>query len=110
MKLVSSHGGYSIGVYSEKSEDPAKDKAKVYKMMRDNRIRYFAPANYSDGSDLDMLEIASTGNTTEVPKKTFSLQFKAKKKGTTVIRADGDISVTNASGEKFSMWSNQVSS
>lgn len=55
MKLVSSHGGYSIGVYSEKSEDPAKDKAKVYKMMRDNRIRYFAPANYSDGSDLDML-------------------------------------------------------
>ncbi|MEE0835561.1 MAG: haloacid dehalogenase-like hydrolase, partial [Clostridia bacterium] len=29
--------------------------AKVYKMMRDNRIRYFAPANYSDGSDLDML-------------------------------------------------------
>lgn len=24
-------------------------------MMRDNRIRYFAPANYSDGSDLDML-------------------------------------------------------
>lgn len=27
MKLVSSHGGYSIGVYSEKSEDPAKDKA-----------------------------------------------------------------------------------
>lgn len=55
MKLVSSHGGYSIGVYSEKSEDPAKDKAKVYKMIRDNRIRYFAPANYSDGSDLDML-------------------------------------------------------
>lgn len=55
MKLVSSHGGYSIGVYSEKSEDPAKDKAKVYKMMRDNRIRYFAPADYSDGSDLDML-------------------------------------------------------
>lgn len=55
-----------------------------------------------------MLEIASTGNTAEVPKKTFSLQFKAKKKGTTIIRADGDISVTNASGEKFSMWSNQV--
>lgn len=24
-------------------------------MIRDNRIRYFAPANYSDGSDLDML-------------------------------------------------------
>lgn len=24
-------------------------------MMRDNRIRYFAPADYSDGSDLDML-------------------------------------------------------
>ncbi len=33
-------------------------------------------------------------------KRPFPCQFKAKKKGTTIIRADGDISVTNASGEK----------
>ena len=41
-------------------------------------------------------------------KYTCKVVVKAKKKGTTIIRADGDISVTNASGEKFSMWSNQV--
>ena len=31
------------------------DKAKVYKMMRDNRIRYYAMADYSDGAELDEL-------------------------------------------------------
>ena len=51
MKLVNSYGGHSIGVY-----DPATgNKAKVYKMMHDNRIRYFAPADYTEGSQLDLL-------------------------------------------------------
>ena len=31
------------------------DKTKVRKMMRDDRIRYFAPADYRDGSELDTL-------------------------------------------------------
>ncbi|MDU3383947.1 MAG: haloacid dehalogenase-like hydrolase, partial [Veillonella sp.] len=40
-----------IGVY-----DPfKKDKEKVYKMMRHHRIRYYAPADYSNGSKLDTL-------------------------------------------------------
>ena len=51
MKLVNSNGGHSIGVYDPKSQK----KEKVYKMMRDNRIKYFTPADYSDGSDLDKL-------------------------------------------------------
>lgn len=51
MKLVNQYGGYSIGVYSAVT----KDKSKVYKMMRDNRIRYFAPADYSPGTELDTL-------------------------------------------------------
>ena len=51
MKLVNTYGGHSIGVYSAIT----KDKAKVYKMMRDNRIRYYAMADYSDGAELDML-------------------------------------------------------
>lgn len=51
MKLVNSYGGHSVGVY-----DPARaDKSKVYKMMRDNRIRYFAPADYTEGSELERL-------------------------------------------------------
>ena len=51
MSLVNANGGHSIGVY-----DPIKkDKDKVYKMMRHHRIRYYAPADYSNGSKLDTL-------------------------------------------------------
>lgn len=51
MKLVTVNGGHSIGVYDPETQD----KAKVLKMTRDRRIRYFAAADYSDGSDLDSL-------------------------------------------------------
>ena len=51
MKLVNTYGGHSIGVYSAVTHD----KAKVYKMMRDNRIRYYAMADYLDGAELDEL-------------------------------------------------------
>lgn len=51
MKLVNSNGGHSIGVFNAET----KDKSKVYKMMRDRRIKYFAPADYRDGSELDVL-------------------------------------------------------
>ncbi|MBQ9272416.1 MAG: haloacid dehalogenase-like hydrolase [Mogibacterium sp.] len=51
MKLVNSYGGHSVGVY-----DPvAENKSRVHKMMRDNRIRYYAPADYTEGSELDGL-------------------------------------------------------
>ena len=36
MKLVNTNGGYSIGVYNAEMND----KTKVYKMMRDERIRF----------------------------------------------------------------------
>lgn len=55
MKLVNSQGGYSIGVFNPDEKDEMKAKNKVYKMMRDNRISYFAPADYSEGSELDEL-------------------------------------------------------
>ena len=51
MKLVSTNGGHSIGVYDTRTQD----KAKVWTMMRERRIRYFAPADYNNGSDLDSL-------------------------------------------------------
>ncbi|MCM1167144.1 MAG: haloacid dehalogenase-like hydrolase [Lachnospiraceae bacterium] len=53
MKLVNTYGGHSIGVYNANQKEKAK--AKVFKMMGDNRIKYFAPADYSDGSELDSL-------------------------------------------------------
>ena len=51
MKLVNSYGGHSIGVYNADT----MDKTKVYKMMRDGRIKYFAPADYTEGTELDLI-------------------------------------------------------
>ncbi|MBO4228856.1 MAG: haloacid dehalogenase-like hydrolase [Clostridia bacterium] len=51
MKLVNVNGGHSIGVY-----DPiVRDKGKVRQMLTDGRIRYYAPADYTEGSELDLL-------------------------------------------------------
>lgn len=51
MKLVNSYGGYSIGVY-----DPTKgDTSKVDKLLKENRIKCYAPADYTEGSELDRL-------------------------------------------------------
>lgn len=51
MRLVTKNGGHSIGVY-----DPnTKDKAKVYRMLKEQRVAHFAPADYTPGSDLDVL-------------------------------------------------------
>ncbi len=49
MSLVNVNGGHSIGVYDPDN----KNKDKVYKMMQHHRIRYYAAADYTDGSDLD---------------------------------------------------------
>jgi len=51
MKLVNAYGGHSIGVYNPETQD----KTKVLKMIMDNRIKYFVPADYSEGLELDML-------------------------------------------------------
>ncbi len=79
MKLVNSYGGHSIGVYDAKE----RDKAKVYKMMRENRIRYFALADYTEGSNLDglvkdiIIRTASNEKLEERHIKDMSEQFSS---------------------------------
>lgn len=51
MKLVNTNAGHSIGVYDPET----KNKERVHKMLRENRIRYVAPADYTEGSELDVL-------------------------------------------------------
>jgi hypothetical protein len=51
MKLVNINGGHSIGVYNPET----KNKDRVYQMLRDNRVRYIAPADYSEGSEIEVL-------------------------------------------------------
>ena len=49
MKMVKSQGGNSIGVYAPKSHQ----KQEVKKLLEQDRINYYAPADYSKGSQLN---------------------------------------------------------
>lgn len=51
MKLVHSYGGHSIGVYNPVTQD----KRRVLKLMEENRIGHYAPADYTEGSEMDAL-------------------------------------------------------
>ena len=51
MKLVNTYNGYSIGVYDPKTGD----KRRVLKLLDENRIGYYAPADYTEGSGMDEL-------------------------------------------------------
>lgn len=51
MRLVNSLGGHSIGVFDPETQD----KTKVYKMIRDNRIKFFAAADYNEDTEMDLL-------------------------------------------------------
>lgn len=51
MKLVSSYGGHSICVYNPQ----LSNMDKVIKLFTENRIKYFAPADYNENSKLDLL-------------------------------------------------------
>lgn len=73
MKLVNSYGGHSIGVYNTET----KDKTKVYKMMRDERIKYFAPADYNEDTELDFL-VKSIIDRTAANEALETLHYKYK--------------------------------
>lgn len=51
MKLVNINGGHSIGVYNSETQD----KSKVFRMLDENRIKYFVPADYTADSKLERL-------------------------------------------------------
>ena len=56
------------------------EKEKVYKMIRDNRIKYFAPADYSEGSELDLLIkdiIERTAKNERLERSHYSMKAEA---------------------------------
>lgn len=65
MKLVNTYGGYSVGVY-----DPdTGDKRRVLKLLDENRIGYYAPADYTEGSEMDKLIKTVIDNTADKEAK-----------------------------------------
>lgn len=74
MRLVNSNGGHSIGVYNCETGD----KAKVYRMMNEARIKYFAPADYSEGTELDTL-VKTIIDRTAVNERLEGIHYRNKK-------------------------------
>lgn len=87
MKLVNLHGGHSIGVYNPKT----KDKTKVNKMLEENRIKYFVPADYTADSPLEILlkEIIDRTKTNEVLEN-FHYECKKERKVATKDQSKED--------------------
>ena len=78
MKLINANGGYSIGVYDAETVE----KSKVHKMIRDDRIKYFAPADYTEDSELDLLVkaiIDRTATNEILENKSYSCKTEAEK-------------------------------
>lgn len=74
MKLVNSYGGHSIGVFNVDTQD----KTKVFKMMHDNRIKYYTSADYSEGTELDQL-VKSIIDRTATNEALETIHYKHKK-------------------------------
>lgn len=74
MKLVNTYGGHSIGIYNNNTAD----KSKVYKMLRDDRIRYFAPADYTEGSEIDIL-LKAIIDRTAANEKLESIHYECRR-------------------------------
>lgn len=74
MKLVNSYGGHSIGVYDAEKAD----KSKVYKMMRDGRIKYYVSADYSENKELDSL-VKAIIERTATNEKLESFYYECKR-------------------------------
>lgn len=83
MKLVNANGGHSIGVYNPET----MDKTKVYRMMNDSRIKFFAPADYSEGAELDQL-VKSIIDRTAANEHLENLHYMHQKETNDANKAD----------------------
>ena len=73
MKLINANSGHSIGVFNPETQD----KRKVYRMMEDKRIKYYTPAKYTEGSELDKL-VKTIIDTTASNEKLMSIHYTNK--------------------------------
>jgi hypothetical protein len=55
MKMVRHQGGYSIAVFDEHDWLQPKSKEKLHRLIAEDRAHFVAPANYAEGSQLDVI-------------------------------------------------------
>ena len=54
MKMVRLQGGHSIAVFDPKEFPKANFQKKVYRLIEEARVHFVAPADYTEGSQLDL--------------------------------------------------------
>ena len=55
MKMVRHQGGHSIAVFDPADFDANRSQEKIYKLIAEDRVHFVAPADYSAGSQLDVI-------------------------------------------------------
>ncbi|HMB00566.1 MAG TPA: HAD family hydrolase, partial [Spirochaetota bacterium] len=55
MKMTRNQGGHSIAVFDPDEWSDPSQQQKIYKLISEDRANYVAPADYRDGSQLDIL-------------------------------------------------------
>lgn len=75
----------------------------------DSKILTFVEGGSKVTGGQGILHVSSVDNDTAVNKRTFSLQFKAKKVGTTLIELSDSAKITDANSASVSVSSNQLS-
>ena len=66
-----------------------EDKSKVYKLLRDGRIRYFAPADYREDTELDLLVKAAIDRTAS-NEALETLHYACKRERDSAAREEGE--------------------
>lgn len=78
MRLVKDKGGYAIAVYAERT----RGKRQVaQRLLKDNRVNMFAPANYTEGSMLDRIVksvLRKISVESEIQKIAMNMQVQGK--------------------------------
>ena len=85
MKLVTVNGGNAIAVYNPETQD----KSKAFKMMREKRIKFFAPADYTEGKELDVM-VKAIIDRTATNEILENLHHKQRKEQTTNDKEQGE--------------------
>jgi hypothetical protein len=52
MRLVKNFGGHSIAVFNPEEQG---QRTQLNELIRDNRVNHVCPADYSEGSEIDLV-------------------------------------------------------
>lgn len=55
MKMVHLQGGQAIAVFDPERWQPGKSQKSIYRLIAEDRVRFVAPADYQEGSQLDVI-------------------------------------------------------